>query len=60
LGIQYLSGSVTGKQGYEIINIDGIDVPNQIIGVADVVNIPLLDDVAWDGIIGLAFANHKL
>jgi len=55
-----LSGSVTGKQGYEIINIDGIDVPNQIIGVADVVNIPLLDDVAWDGIIGLAFANHKL
>jgi hypothetical protein len=60
LGIQYLSGSVTGKQGYEIINVDGIDVPNQIIGVADVVNIPLLDDVAWDGIIGLAFANHKL
>jgi len=51
---------VTGKQGYETIFVDGIEVPNQIIGIADVVNIPLLDDVAWDGIIGLAFANHKL
>jgi len=46
--------------GIETINIDGIQIPNQIIGVADVVNIPLLDDVAWDGIIGLSFANHKL
>jgi hypothetical protein len=42
LGIQYLSGKVTGKMGIETINIDGIQIPNQIIGVADVVNIPLL------------------
>jgi len=46
--------------GTDTIDIGGIKVPNQIIGVATEVNIPLLDDVAWDGIIGLSFANHKL
>jgi hypothetical protein len=30
------------------------------VGIADQVEIPILEDIAWDGILGLAFANNKL
>lgn len=35
-------------------------VPNQVIGVASIVNVPLLDEVVWDGILGLAYPNSNL
>lgn len=52
--IQYLSGEVTGSMGKETLLLGDLVVPNQVIGVADVVEIPLLDEVIWDGILGLA------
>ncbi len=30
------------------------------MGIADEVNIPLLDDVEWDGIVGLSYPNNKI
>ena len=46
--------------GRETIQIGDIYVENQIIGVADEVQIPLLDEVIWDGILGLAYPNANL
>jgi hypothetical protein len=40
--------------GKETIILGDLVVPNQVIGVANVVNVPLLDEVVWDGILGLA------
>jgi len=31
-----------------------------VIGIAKEVDIPLLDEVIWDGILGLAYANQNL
>lgn len=46
--------------GKETILLGDLVVPNQIIGVASVVKIPLLDEVVWDGILGLAYPNQNL
>lgn len=45
---------------YENIEIGDLKIHKQVIGVAKEVNIPLLDNVDWDGIIGLAYANQNL
>lgn len=58
--IQYLSGEVTGKMGKETILLGDLVVPNQVVGVASIVKIPLLDEVVWDGILGLAYPNRNL
>lgn len=58
--IQYLSGEVSGRMGKETIILGDLVVPNQIIGVADRVDVPLLDEVTWDGILGLAYPNKNL
>ena len=42
---------------YEDITIGDLKVKNQVIGIAHDVDIPLLEDVIWDGILGLAYAN---
>lgn len=42
---------------YEDIMIGDLKVKNQVIGIANEVDIPLLEDVTWDGILGLAYAN---
>lgn len=55
--IQYLSGKVQGDMVYEDIMIGDLKVKNQVIGIANEVDIPLLEDVTWDGILGLAYAN---
>jgi len=31
-----------------------------VIGIADEVEVPLMDDVKWDGILGLAYPNDNL
>ena len=45
---------------YETIHLGDLTVPNQLIGVATEVEIPLLDEVIWDGILGLAYPNANL
>ena len=44
----------------EEIALGDLIVKKQIIGVADEIDIPLLDDVVWDGILGLAYPNSNL
>jgi len=45
---------------HESIVLGDLTVPKQVIGVAREVDIPLLDEVIWDGILGLAYANQNL
>jgi cathepsin D len=60
LEISYLSGKVEGYLGNETVLIGDIVVKRQTVGIADEVNIPLLDDVEWDGIVGLSYPNNKI
>jgi hypothetical protein len=60
LNIKYLSGGVTGLMVYDDVRAGDVVVKGQIIGVADKVDIVLLDDVIWDGILGLAYPNKAL
>ncbi|GAB5355598.1 hypothetical protein AAMO2058_000219300 [Amorphochlora amoebiformis] len=53
--VKYLSGSVKGRTVRETAKLGQYKVENQVIGVADTVDIKLLDDVMWDGILGLAY-----
>ena len=45
---------------YDDIMIGDLKVKNQVIGLAYDIDIPLLEDVTWDGILGLAYANQNL
>lgn len=60
MNIAYLSGKVEGFMGKETIGMGPLQVTDQVFGMADTVDVPLLDDVVWDGIIGLAYPNEKL
>ena len=60
MAIQYLSGKVEGMMATETIGLGDLVVPKQVIGVAKEVEIPLLDEVIWDGILGLAYPNKNL
>lgn len=57
LVMKYFSGHVKGDYITENVNIGDIIIKNQIIGVAKEVNIPLLENVIWDGLLGLAYQN---
>jgi len=60
MAIQYLSGKVEGIMATESIGLGDLIIPHQVIGVANEVSIPLLDEVIWDGILGLAYPNKNL
>jgi len=60
MDIEYLSGSVKGDLIYDEVLVGDIHVPDQIIGVAKSVDIVLLDDVVWDGIVGFAYPSPQL
>jgi len=60
LDIEYLSGAVRGQLAYQDIIIGDVHVTNQVVGLANVVDIDLLDDVEWDGIVGFAYPNPQL
>jgi hypothetical protein len=60
MAIQYLSGKVEGDMCLETIGLGDLIIPNQVIGIAREVEIPLLDEVIWDGILGLAYPNKNL
>lgn len=49
-----MSGEVSGKLGKDTVIVGDIVVPNQIIGLASRVDVPLLKFIEWDGIVGLA------
>jgi hypothetical protein len=56
LHIEYLSGAVKGDLVYEKVTFPGyFSVNRQAVGLASQVDIVLLDDVIWDGILGLAY-----
>lgn len=58
--IQYLSGKVEGDLVVEDVSVGALTVPQQTVGVAERVDVPLLDEVAWDGIVGLAYPSSAL
>lgn len=60
MAIQYLSGKVDGMMAEETIQVGDLIIPNQVIGIANDIEIPLLDEVIWDGILGLAYPNNNL
>lgn len=60
MNIQYLSGKVAGDMVYETVKLGDVEVRNQVVGLAKQVDIELLDDVQWDGIMGLAYPNPVL
>ena len=43
ISIHYLSGGITGDMAKETIGLGELIIPGQVIGVAKVVDIPLLD-----------------
>jgi len=45
---------------FDTVTIGDMRVKNQVLGLADQVDIPLLEDVTWDGILGLAYPNSNL
>ncbi|CEM31597.1 unnamed protein product [Vitrella brassicaformis CCMP3155] len=61
LSVEYLSGKVAGRDATETVVVgDGIEVPNQSVGFASTVDVPLLETIEWDGIVGLGFANAEI
>ncbi len=60
MSIQYLSGKVQGDMCMETIGLGDLIIKDQVIGIAKEVEIPLLDEVIWDGILGLAYPNKNL
>lgn len=60
LSIEYLSGKIEGELGQDTIHIGSFEVKNQFFGAAEQIDVPLLDIVEWDGIVGLAFPNKEL
>lgn len=55
-----MSGRVKGDISKKSVDISGLKIDNLFLGVASEIDIPILEDVEWDGIVGLAFANKKL
>ena len=59
LEIEYLSGKVTGVWGRELVYLGELSFWGNL-GLATKIEVPILDDVKWDGIVGLGFANNKM
>jgi len=60
LNISYISGRVTGPMVHDRVAVGPIVIPDQMVGVARTVDVNLLDDVVWDGIMGLAFPHRSV
>lgn len=59
LEVDYLSGKISGFDGYDTVNL-GMDIaiPDTNIGFATYIDIPVLENFKWDGIVGLGFENE--
>ncbi|XP_054684160.1 pepsin A-like [Grus americana] len=55
LFIAYGTGSMTGILGYDTVTVAGIEVINQVFGLAETEPGDFFDYVPFDGILGLAF-----
>jgi len=55
-----MSGKVVGDMAYENIQFGDLNVPKLQIGIANEVIVPLMDEVKWDGIVGLALPTDKM
>ena len=60
LHIKYLSGKVEGALAVDDLTVGSLTVPGQVVGLARTIDVPLLDEVRWDGILGLAYPGSKL
>lgn len=60
MSIQYLSGKVEGGLAMDTVRLGPLTVERQVFGMADTIDVPLLDEVVWDGIVGLAYPNKRL
>jgi hypothetical protein len=60
MSISYLSGKVEGYMAKDIVTVGPLQVTGQVFGAADIIDVPLLDEVVWDGIVGLAYPNPDL
>ena len=60
MNIEYISGKVSGPMVVADVGVGGLTVPNQILGLAHRLDIELLDEVVWDGIVGMAFPSRAL
>lgn len=49
-----------GALAQDTIGLGPLKVTEQVFGMADTVDVPLLDEVVWDGIVGLAYPNERL
>ncbi|KAJ8370257.1 hypothetical protein SKAU_G00102850 [Synaphobranchus kaupii] len=54
LSIQYGTGSMTGALGYDTVEVGGISVPSQMLGLSHT-EAPFMTYMLADGILGLAF-----
>jgi hypothetical protein len=55
-----MSGRVKGDISKANVEIGGLKLTNMDLGIAYDIDIPILEDVIWDGIVGLSFQSHKL
>uniref|UniRef100_A0A0G4FRQ3 Peptidase A1 domain-containing protein n=1 Tax=Chromera velia CCMP2878 TaxID=1169474 RepID=A0A0G4FRQ3_9ALVE len=60
LSVEYLSGSVQGRDVFEQVEFDTNLHLNTTISLMDNIEVPFLEDVVWDGIIGLGLENDQL
>lgn len=60
LAIEYLSGKIEGQLGQDTVRLGELAVKDQFFGAAEQIDVPLLDIVEWDGIVGLAYPNKDL
>lgn len=59
LEINYLSGSIQGFDGYDTVKLGtNLEIPHTNISFATNIEIPILEDFKWDGIVGLGFENE--
>jgi len=58
--IEYISGGVVGKSIKDDIYFDGHKIKNQVIGLAEQLEVPVLRQLTWDGIVGLGFMDDEL
>jgi cathepsin D len=60
MSIEYLSGKVEGDLVQDEVGLANLRIHHQTLGAASVVDVPLLKEVRWDGILGLAYPNSEL
>ncbi|XP_002058249.2 lysosomal aspartic protease [Drosophila virilis] len=53
--LQYITGTMTGYLAVDVVNVNGMNIPDQTFGVATIEPGTTLEDASFDGILGLAY-----